>query len=140
MIQRKMIVTEAVLTQQRKRVGERVKAEGTNDRQGDHVHGQGLVPDLGLGLGPVPGTDEGILGLIPDLQDDVEADLGHVPILGGHVGGDHIPVPDADQGAGRILVPDEDQGGLVPVPGVDLEVGLVPIPVPLHRQRERKIV
>ena len=135
-----MIVTEALLTQQRKRAGERARAEGTNDRQGDHVLGQGLIPDLALGLGPVPGTDEDILGLIPDLQGDVETDLGHVPILGGHVGGDRIPVPDADQEVGHIPVPDEDQGGHVPIPGVDQGVDLVPIPVPLHLQRERKTV
>ena len=146
MIQRKVIVIEVVLIHQ-ERNHERVKVEDTNDHQGGHVHGQGLD------LGPIPDTDVDSLGHIPDLQDDEEADLGHVPILGSHIGGDripvldadqevgHIPVPDEDQEVGRIPIPDEDQGvGHIPIPDVDLGVGLVPIPVPLHLQRERKAI
>lgn len=134
MIQRKVIVIRTVLTHQR-RNRERVKVEDANGRQGGHVHGQGLIPDLGLG--PVPGTDVDGPGHILDPQDDVEA--GHVPILEGHIGGDHIPVPDADQEVDHIPVPEEGQEvGHIPAPGEDLGIHPVPIPVPHRLQKERK--
>ena len=106
-----------------------------NGRQGGHVYGQGLIPDLGLG--PVPGTAVDGPGHILDPQDDVEA--GHVPILEDHIGGDHIPVPDTDQEVDHIPVPEEGQEvGHIPASGEDLGIHPIPIPVLLRLQKERK--